>query len=78
METVKMQQYSFTPRNSEDLSLIETFFKALKLDLNKVESDDFVLSKKQTEKIIKGIDDAQNDRVLTSAQVREKTAKWRR
>lgn len=78
METLKLQQYYFTPRNSQDLSLIETFFKALGLELKKEEIDDFNLTKIQTEKILKGIEDAENNRVLSSELVHEKTARWRK
>lgn len=40
METLKLQQYYFTPGNSQDLSLIERFFKELGLELKKEEIDD--------------------------------------
>lgn len=72
METLKLQQYYFTPRNSQDLSLIETFFEALGLELKKEETDDFRLSKGEKESILRGIADFENGRTISSEEVRKK------
>lgn len=78
MKTLKMRQLTFTPRNERDISLVETFFNALGLEFSENEIDDSKLSEKQKEKILRGISDVENCRILTSEQVRERTAKWRK